>query len=533
MDDEQQTSPPVNVGAGANLRFDKPALGGSQTRPYTTPDKADLAPGFSSAAALAFSTVAAKGLLFIWQLILARWLGAEGYGTYGTIGALLAIGAAIPEFGMGLIVIRDVAQRPQEAGRYLGATLTMQPLLAGAGYVILLITAFLLGGEYDAGLRALLALAAISLLVDALGNMSHNQLIAQERMVIPAIISTGHIVALVALAGIALAADTGLWGLYAATLVAGLLRVVAYWIALLRTGIRPTFPVDRAVARGLLINGAPIAMTSFLTLAYQHTDKLLTTQLIGTEGTGQLTAGFVIVFGVIELLSTTVLVAVFPMMSRAYAERKHEMFDFMLEKLAFFNLMISLPIGIYTSLLAVPLASLLFGSEYTRTADVLQVLIWYTVVTMVTNVFSQALLIQNRQRRILVIRSSGLVLNILLNLLLLPWLGVPGAAVATLCAESLILLAILRSFTFPADWWVRVRSHLWRLALVGLVLAGLVFGLRGLHPILAGVIGLPVYAGLVLVSGAIGRDDWDLIYRLAIAMPGGTIIGRYWQRELG
>ncbi len=238
--------------------------------------------------ALALSNVVSKGLLFVWQLVLARWLGAEGYGIYGTIGALLAVGAALPDFGMGLIVIRDVANRPQAAGRYLSAALVIQPVLAAVGYVVLLLAAVLLG--YDTELRALLALAAVGLLVDALGNIPHNQLLAQERMVIPAIIAAGHIALLVTLAAVALAADTGLWGLYAASLAAGLVRALVYWLALRRTGTRPHFPVDRGIARGLLRDGAPIALTSFLVLAYQHADKLITTSILGTEGTGQLTA---------------------------------------------------------------------------------------------------------------------------------------------------------------------------------------------------------------------------------------------------
>ncbi len=505
--------------------------------PLSAPDVA--AGGFTSAVAqraarnataLALSNIVSKGVLFAWQLLLARWLGAEGYGIYGTIGALLAVGAAIPDFGMGLIVIRDVANRPQDANRYLTATLTLQPILAALGYILLTVAAFLFG--YDAELRALLAFAALSLLVDALGNMCHNQLLAIERMVIPAAIATGHVILLVVLAGIALAAGVGLWGLYAATLIAGLLRAAVYWAALLHAGARPQFPVDRAVARGLLIAGWPIAVTSFLALAYQHADKLLTTALIGTEGTGQLTAGFVIVFGVIELLSTTVLVAVFPLMSRTYAGGQRRLFEVMLEKLAFFNLTLSLPIAIFTSLLAVPLSAWVFGAEFTRTADVLRILIWYTVVTMIVNVFARALLVQNRQRRLLIIRTGGLALNVALLLILLPALNVPGAAVATLIAESVILLAVVRSFTFPADWWARTFNHLWRMAVVGVLLAGIVLALRTVHPLLAALVGAPAYVALLLLSGAFARDDWDLIYRLATAMPGGAIIGRWWRREL-
>ena len=37
---------------------------------------------------------------------------------------------------------------------------------------------------------------------------------------------------------------------------------------------------------------------------------------------------------------------------------------------------------------------------------------------------------------------------------------------------------------------------------------------------------------LVLAVGAIARDDWDLIYRLVMAMPGGAWVGRWWKREL-
>jgi O-antigen/teichoic acid export membrane protein len=510
-----------------------------ETPAETIPPAEDTAEGFSSATAkraarnmtaLALSNIASKGLLFLWQLMLARWLGSGDYGVYGTIGALLAVGAALPEFGMGLIVIRDVAKSPRDAGRYLAATLTLQPVFAAAGYVLLMIAAFLFG--YDAELRALLALAAINLLVDTLGTMGHNQLLAMERMVIPAVISTGHITLLVILAGVSLAAGGGLWGLYVVALVAGLARAAAYWIVLARFNIRPDFPPDRAIMRLLIVSGAPIAVTSFLALAYTHADKLLTTALIGAKSTGQLTAGFVIVFGVIELLSTTVLVAAYPVMSRIYASGQREMFDFMIEKISFFNLIISLPVAIYTSLLAVPLASLLFGAEYTRTAGVLQILIWYTVVTMVANVFSQALLVENRQRRILAIRSSTLVLNIALNLVLLKPIGVRGAAIASLIAESATLVFLGKSFVFPADWWTRVVSHLWRLAVAGIVLASVVLVTRGVHPILSVFAGVPVYGALVLLSGALARDDWDLIYRLALAMPGGSIIGRYWKREL-
>jgi O-antigen/teichoic acid export membrane protein len=162
----------------------------------------------------------------------------------------------------------------------------------------------------------------------------------------------------------------------------------------------------------------------------------------------------------------------------------------------------------------------------------MRILIWYTVVNMIAAVFAQGLIIQHRQRRLLTIRTGGLLVNIVLNLILLPRMGVNGSATANLIAESGVLLLMLRSFDLPAEWWQRGISHLWRLALAGVGLAVMLLLMSGIHPLLAAIIGAPVYLGLILVSGAIAKDDWDLIYRMSIAMPGGTVIGRYWKREL-
>ena len=74
--------------------------------------------------------------------------------------------------------------------------------------------------------------------------------------------------------------------------------------------VRPSLSIGVSVPP-CLVNSIPLALSAFLTLAYQQTDKLMTTGILGAEGTGYLTVAFVVNFGVIELFSTTVLVAAF------------------------------------------------------------------------------------------------------------------------------------------------------------------------------------------------------------------------------
>ncbi len=479
-----------------------------------------------NALAIGVSTIASKGLMFLWQILLARALGAEGYGIYGTIGALLAVGAAIPDLGMGLIVIREVAKNPQTAGRYLGATLTLQPLLAAAGYAALLVGASLLG--YDPEIRLLLAFAAVSLLVDVLGNMCHNQLVAAERMAAPAAISVAHVVLLMTLGGAALLADGGLWGLYAAAILAGIVRTSAYWIVLTRAGCRPAFPPRRADMHRLLLDGLPLALAAFLSLAGTHADKLLTTTLLGVERTGQLTAAFVIVFGVSELIGTPLLVATLPLLSRAEAGGQSQLSQSVVGRLVFFNLLVSLPLAVTVSMLAVPLSTGLFGAGYSGAAGVLALLIWYVVVAMAASVFAQVLMVRNRQGRVLGARSVGLAANVALSLALIASLGVAGVALAALIAEAVVLAELLISVRLPAVWWAGIVGRLSRLGLATLGLAAWIFGARGIHPLLAALTALPVYILLIRLCRALVPEDRLLVSRLLTSVPGAAAVERLW-----
>jgi O-antigen/teichoic acid export membrane protein len=485
-----------------------------------------------NAGAIAIASILSKGALFAWQLVLARMIGETHYGIYGTVGGFIAIGSSIVNFGMGPIVIRDVARNPSSAGKYLTATLFMQTLLALVAYLVVNGAAAL--GSYPGEIRAYLALAAISLMIDILGNMCNDLLLAQERMTASSVIAVGHIILLITLAAVALVAGYGLLGVYMATLVAGVARAAVFWLML---KVRPQFPFDRSIAIPLLLNGAPLAISAFLSLAYQHADKLMSARFIGSTETGYLTAAFVIIFGVVELLNTTILIAIYPMMSRYHGSPT---FGFIVEKLAFFTLVVSLPIALTLSIFATEITVPLFGPDFAPAAGVLRILIWYAVASMTVNVFAQGLTVQNRQRSLLGLRAAGLATNIALNVLLLPRIGVEGAAVASLTAEILILIFMTRNFTAAGLEWSHVLPRFVRLIALGVltavtmsVLGGLTsdMSIHALRPVIGIISGLSLYTGGILVAHVLAPDDWDLLYRLVAAMPGGALVLKYWKRD--
>ncbi|MYA93179.1 MAG: oligosaccharide flippase family protein [Chloroflexi bacterium] len=479
--------------------------------------------------ALMVASVISKGALFVWQLLLSLWLGPGEYGIYGTIGGLMASAAALASFSMGLIVIRDVARAPEKAGNYWTAMLFAQTLLALLAYVGM--NSLSLG--YSEALRAFAALAGLNLFVDIFGNMAYDLLLARERMVMTSTVEITHIFLRIGLALLALSLGWGLLGVYAAALVSGILRSLVLVSLNIRDGIKPQFPLDRALARRLLINSAPLALSALLTLVYQHADKLLTTGILGEEITGYLVVAFVINYGVIELISSSVLVAAYPLLARYYESGRNPIFGFLIGKLALYMLLVGLPVALSISILAEAIILPLLGETYAPSAGILRLLIWFTAITMFGNVFSKALLIQNRQRLLLAIRACGLAVNIALTLLLLfRWGDARGAVLASIVGELLIVALLLASFC-ALGWRARALAGVAaRLLLICLPTALVMLALREAFILLPVLGGLGVYMGGVLALRVLGAEDWDLLYRLLTALPGGSQLGRIWKRDI-
>lgn len=468
--------------------------------------------------ALVVGSLLSKGVLFGWQLLLGNWFNPAEYGIYNTVLSLLSVSTAVVGFGMGLVAVREVARQPALAGQYWTAMLFAQTALALVAYLGALGVGALAG--YSPAILAYLAVAGTSLWVDLSGNIAYDLLVAQERMVTTVWVEIAHILVRVAAAWLVLSVGGGLLGVYAVTLAAGVARSLALVLANVRAGVRLSFPLDRPLTLNLLRDGAPLALSAFLYLAYQHADKLMTTAFIGETNTGYLGPAFVINYGIVELVSTTLLTAMYPLLARYSRDHPHAFGD-LIDKLARFLLLVGLPLALALTIYAQPLILTLYSPAYLPTVGVLQILVWYTVLTMVGNPFAKALLLQNRQHVLLRVRAVALVVNVLCNALFLWATGDPrGTAVASVLAETIALLLMGQAFAAAGFAWGRMLGRSLRLLLAGLVGGVVMLAFAPVGWVAGALLGGAAYAGACLLFGALARDDWQLLFGLVAAVRG-------------
>jgi O-antigen/teichoic acid export membrane protein len=118
---------------------------------------------------------------------------------------------------------------------------------------------------------------------------------------------------------------------------------------------------------------------------------------------------------------------------------------------------ISFSVVIPISLLAGPLVRLVYGPAYALAGPILRVHVWSGVFVAFGVVFGRWLTAEGRTRFYALMTVAGALLNILLNLVLIPRLGGMGAAWATLAAYAFIgtampLVQRESRFLFRQQW---------------------------------------------------------------------------------
>ncbi len=78
---------------------------------------------------------------------------------------------------------------------------------------------------------------------------------------------------------------------------------------------------------------------------------------------------------------------------------------------------------------------ILYGADYAASANVLSLVVWYTTFSYIGPIRNIWILVENKQKYLWIINLSGAILNIALNAALIPFIGVMGAAIASLVTQ--------------------------------------------------------------------------------------------------
>jgi len=137
------------------------------------------------------------------------------------------------------------------------------------------------------------------------------------------------------------------------------------------------------------------------------------------------------------LLPLAYRTAVFPPMSRLYATSRPAM-QTLFDRSFKYLIILALPMAVGTILLADPFITLVYEGGFAPSAAVLRVLMLPTVIIFANVLNARLLVVSNNQWVIARSLMVSLVVNVLLNLILVPICGVMGVSYARLVSTMVI-----------------------------------------------------------------------------------------------
>jgi O-antigen/teichoic acid export membrane protein len=445
----------------------------------------------TAAQAAGKATVLAIGAASI--AITTRYLGAAGYGSFALALALVQMLGVLADFGVVAVVVREISRDPRRTGELVGSALTLRLLLGVA--VVALAGLLSLALPYSPDVRIAILIAGIPFVLGLATTSLTAIFQARMQMGRAAIADVAGRLAGVAALVAAVEADLGFHAVVATTAVAAAVTL-AVTAAMVR--VRP----QTSHWRALVVPAVPIGIALAVNEVYFRADTFILSLFRPFEEVGHYTLAYRI-FELLALLPAIVMTSVFPLLSRYIAEQR-ELAGRVLDATADLFVALAAPVAAGGLVLAPELVQLVAGDAFARAATPLRLLLCAAGAAWVSGLLGYALIAADRRRAVLLLSVAALVVNVALNLALVPGYGADAAAAIALGCEALLL----------TGGWVLVRREvglrprtrvLWRALLAGAAMAALLVWLRDLTLALLLPAGAAVYAAALAALGGIDR----------------------------
>lgn len=396
------------------------------------------------------------GLGMVVGVWVARYLGPGQFGLLAYVQAVAALFTGISTLGLDQILIRELVQRPERRSSLLGTALALRLGGSALAMAAVCLTAVLASSQEGPVLllAAVLGAGAVFHALDVIDLWFQSQVqskysVLAKNSVFLLVVCTKAGLILLRAPLIAFA-----W----AQFIEALLGALALWLFYQARGGRlRRWKVEVAVARDLLRAAWPLLLSGVAVMVYMRIDQVMLARLSGVAAVGYYTAASRI-SEVWYFLPMAVMSSVMPSLVAAKSESE---LVYRHRTQLFFRAMLGLALVLVVpvALLAGPIVDWLFGPAYSPAGPVLAVQIWTTVFVFLGVAQTPWFVIENQTRLALQRTLGGALVNVGLNLWLIPKYGAMGAAWSSLVAQFASNLVLNYPNRASRDlFWMLVRS---------------------------------------------------------------------------
>ena len=389
-------------------------------------------------AVLSGANLAGAGCGFLVTLLIARSFGPQGLGYVSLALALLGYALEISTCGTSLRAVAQAAADHTSIPATIAAVITIRVVLSLAVYPVLIALSLAVPAFTEVDL--LVAIYGLVLFANALNLVWVPQALHASHMYAANSVAMQSLTLLLVLACLGLGA--GLWSVAASRALAEFVVAAALLLwAVRRVGrLRP--PPDYGAVGRFALASAPFGGAQTLRSLAIGADPILLGLLVGAVELGYYASAYRIF-----MLLITLAAGYFVILLPRVAERAHDCnaLSRELRQSLRYALPVVLAVAVALAVSADTALPLLFGSGFDAAAPALQLLGAALCTSVAAGHYRQVLLARGRGRTDLCLIAAATAVHLLSKLLLIPVIGITGAALGTLIGELFLAIALRRA----------------------------------------------------------------------------------------
>lgn len=462
------------------------------------------------------------GVAFAGKLVVARIFGPVEYGVISVGTTLLTFSGIVLVLGLNSGIGRYIP-RYDDPSRIRGVLVSGFQIaipLSLAATLVLFVLSPRLANIIDAGGTTIRVLRLFSAAIPfAVFLRMVNGSMQGFKLPLPKTVLQNVSLPVVRIVGIAVVVALGLdsasvaWAYLVSYLLTAFLGL---WFLHSRTPIFNWSVQYTPVRRRLLTFSAPLVVSAAMSAVFSDIDIFLLGALAGAGPVGEYNA----VYPLAQFL--TMIVSAFgflfvPVISELHADGDHDALRRLIRTITKWALLANLPLTLLLSLFPETIVSITFGPKYVAAAPVLPILAVGFFVHTAAALSGNTLTSIGKTRLIMYDNFLVAVLNVVLNVALIPDFGAFGAALAT--TASYLTLGVLYIYQIWDHIDVTpISMSLFKPAVVATIVAGLVYlpvvatlQRSALSLVVACVLYAPLFIIVVLRTGGIEAEEVRLV----------------------
>ncbi|MEG2993730.1 MAG: flippase [Bacilli bacterium] len=376
------------------------------------------------------------------SMLVTRYLGPSNFGIINYASSIVAFFTSFCSLGLSAIIVKELVNNRDKEGEILGTSIVMRLVASFISFLLIIVLIYSIKPD-DKLTIIVVILQSISLLFNAFDIFVYwyqsnlqSKYITIAQTIAYIFMTIYKIIILISQKGVE-------WFAFSTSLDIILIAIILMLFYKKNSGDKLTF--NKKWIKVLLRQSYPFIVSGIMLTIYGQMDKIMIGEMMDTTSVGLYSVAITIT-GIWSFIPIAFIESARPIIMEKKRQNDNAMYITRIKQLYAFIIWMCIFYGIFITFFSKYIILILYGENYIGAAPALSIVVWYCAFSYLGSAKNIWLICENKNKYEQFFTFTGAITNVILNFLLIPQLGIVGAALATLITQ--IVTNVLLLFLF-------------------------------------------------------------------------------------